>query len=447
MKSHKPKKIKTSLFLRIMLRLTIPLFILATIIAAILLMSQVQSMNRLYKIEGRLVFQTVYQVVGQALRDPVTLQHPEKLNEQILAALDFEQPVKVQIYDFYNKSFFLPTDTRWTAADNQSAEKSLYVRQKQNKPYFIRIDKASRLLLAYIPFQIQTDDKLLIVRVDYPLAHIEGALFQSRGTLLTLLVLILMTGVLIGRGLAKSIVQPIKTLHQATQDIMEGRFGKKVEINTGDELQTLAETFNHMSEALIGMKTDAEDANPLSGLPGNQAIKREIQRRIQNRQKFAVFHGDLDRFKVFNDQYGLAKGDEAISHTAAIMKAVLQESGTKDDFVGHQGGDDFVVILRAAHAKKIAEAIISRFDKEVVKALYSKEDFERGYVIALDRRGAAERGEATAVEAKFPLMGLSLAIVTNEKRDFASYDDILKRLVPVKKSVKANVSSCYEIQD
>lgn len=433
--------------MRILMRLTIPLFVLATIISAILLMSQVQAMNRLYKIEGRLVFQTVYQVAGQALRDPATVLHPEKLNEQILASLDFEQQVTVEVYDFYNKSFLLPTTARWTAADNQAAEKSLYLRQKKNKPYFIRIDKDSKLLIAYIPFQTQTDNKLLMIRVNYPLAHVEDALFQSRGTLLTMLVLILMTGVLIGRGLAKSIVRPIQTLHQAAQAIMEGRFGNKVEIKTGDELQALAETFNHMSEALIGMKTEAEDANPLSGLPGNQAIKREIQRRIQNRQKFAVFHCDLDRFKVFNDQFGLAKGDEAIGRTAALIKEVLQATGLKDDFVGHQGGDDFVVILRSGHAKKIAEMIIGRFDKEVVKALYPKEDFERGYVIALDRRGAAERGESTASEAKFPLMGLSLAIVTNEKRDFASYDDILKRLVPVKKSVKANVSSCYEIHD
>ena len=121
--------------------------------------------------------------------------------------------------------------------------------------------------------------------------------------------------------------------------------------------------------------------------------------------------------------------------------------GSKDDFVGHQGGDDYVVIVKPAKAKEIAETIVKRFDGEVVKSLYRKEDYERGYFLKEDRRAMAETGATEAKIVKFPLLAISLAGVSNAKKDFADYFDCLNRAVSVKGKVKAEVKSCYLIEE
>ncbi len=436
---------KTTLFQRVLSRLIFPLFFLAAVVSAIQLTNQVQAMNRYHKLEGRLFFQTLRQALEKELTVPGA--DTAAMEARIRGLLEFDQKVNFDLFNFYDQNFLIRSGEPWEAEDRQAAEKSLYYKKEQNRPYMVRVDKEDKRLTAYLPFEISGSGQIWIARAYYPLGQIEDALLQSKGTLASLLLLILLTGFFIGRGLAKSIVKPIQTLHEATQAIMKGELGKKVQIRTGDELQVLAETFNHMSDALLGMKSSAEDSNPLSGLPGNNGIKQNLQRRIMERQKFVVFHSDLDRFKTFNDKYGLAKGDEAIKRTADLMKKVVKEKGSKDDFIGHQGGDDFMVICRLDKAEQVADTIIKRFDAEVVKPIYPKEDYERGYTVALDRRGMAERGENKAIEKRFPLLGLSLAGVSNAKRDFASYEDVLDRAVPVKKSVKSVVESSYEIQE
>ncbi len=194
------------------------------------------------------------------------------------------------------------------------------------------------------------------------------------------------------------------------------------------------------------MKQRAEDSNPLTGLPGNQGIFNEIKRRIHEKQKFVVFHTDLDRFKAFNDYYGLAKGDEVIKQTAAILRDALREKGAKSDFVGHQGGDDFIVIVGQHHSKEVAEYVTSRFESRIVKAFYNKDDYERGYMVGIDRRAELAPGEV-AKPAQIPLMAISLAGVSNGKKDFADYFDCLERAVKVKTEVKKIPGSCYQIQE
>jgi GGDEF domain-containing protein len=145
--------------------------------------------------------------------------------------------------------------------------------------------------------------------------------------------------------------------------------------------------------------------------------------------------------------YGIGRGDEVIKKAANMLKQVVKEKGAKDDFVGHQGGDDFVLIVKPAHAKELAETVIKRFDTDVVKTVYRKEDYDRGYVMAYDRRTMAETGETEAKMVQFPLVGLSLAGVSNAKRDFADYFDCLTRAVSVKKEVKKTIESSYLIEE
>ena len=125
--------------------------------------------------------------------------------------------------------------------------------------------------------------------------------------------------------LIRAILGPIQALNDATQDIAAGNLSQKVEVETEDELGELAETFNNMTSALVKMKDRAENANPLTKLPGNNVIHEEIEKKIKGKGKFVAVYSDLDNFKSFNDKYGIGAGDKAIKITAQIMKEAIKK--------------------------------------------------------------------------------------------------------------------------
>src|SRR5437899_8948015 len=127
--------------------------------------------------------------------------------------------------------------------------------------------------------------------------------------------------------------------------------------------------------------------NPLSGLPGNPTITEEIESRLARGEDFALLYVDIDRFKEFNDHYGFTRGDCVITMLAEI---VMRAAGTNQRFVGHIGGDDFVLLARADEAETIAEKITRTFDESIC-ALYDPEDRARGWIEAHDRRGKLRR--------------------------------------------------------
>ena len=149
------------------------------------------------------------------------------------------------------------------------------------------------------------------------------------------------------------------------------------------------------------------EANPLTRLPGNVSIINELTRKIENKSLFAVCYVDLDKFKAYNDKYGFEHGDEVIRETARILIQATQQAGNPGDFIGHIGGDDFVVITDPQAADKICEKIIAEFDKKV-PSFYKEADRKNGYIIALDRQGK---------EQKIPLLSISIGVFTNEFRN------------------------------
>lgn len=147
------------------------------------------------------------------------------------------------------------------------------------------------------------------------------------------------------------------------------------------------------------------DANPLTRLPGNVSIINEISKYIDKQEVFAVCYVDLDKFKAFNDKYGFEKGDEVIKNTARILITSVQEKGSPQDFIGHIGGDDFVVITTPDKVDDLCRKIIADFSS-MVPGLYNKEDLEKGYIIGKDRQKKVK---------KIPLLSISIGVVTNEK--------------------------------
>ncbi len=171
----------------------------------------------------------------------------------------------------------------------------------------------------------------------------------------------------------------------------------------------------------------------LTGLPGNTQIEIELKKRVASKKLFAVLYVDLDNFKAYNDKYGFMNGDETIKFTANCMREAIQIYGGKKDFLGHIGGDDFVAIVDFENARKIGKDIIKRFDKGIVD-YYSDDDVEKGFVKILNRRGKLE---------KYPLMTISVAMISNKYRKYATVLELGEDGANVKKKAKAIAGSTF----
>jgi diguanylate cyclase (GGDEF)-like protein len=156
---------------------------------------------------------------------------------------------------------------------------------------------------------------------------------------------------------------------------------------------------------VLSWSQSQREANPLTGLPGNVSIERELTERIESGAQFAFIYTDIDNFKAFNDYYGYAKGDEAIKLTAAILTEAVAQRGGATDFLGHIGGDDFVLMTTPDKSDAIARRVIDLFNQRS-SSLFDQEDLERGY-LKIRRRS----GEVMKIKS----LGITLAIVTNEK--------------------------------
>ncbi|HVN95989.1 MAG TPA: diguanylate cyclase [Syntrophorhabdaceae bacterium] len=179
----------------------------------------------------------------------------------------------------------------------------------------------------------------------------------------------------------------------------------------------------------------AVEVNPLTKLPGNISINREIQARIEAHESFALAYADLDHFKPFNDYYGFTRGDEVIRITGRLILNIVKNKQQQQSFIGHIGGDDFVFIMNVALVEDVAREIIDAFDK-ILPTLYDPEDRERGHIETPDRQGNVR---------KFPMVAISIGITTNDGRTFTHYGEITQVASEMKSHAKHAAGSCYSI--
>ena len=175
------------------------------------------------------------------------------------------------------------------------------------------------------------------------------------------------------------------------------------------------------------------DANPLTQLPGNHSITKELQSRIDKKINFSVAYVDLDNFKSYNDKYGFLRGDEIIKMTARLITNSVRHINISEAFVGHVGGDDFVFIVPPEKMDGVCKRIIKDFDL-IVGNFYDDEDRMRGYINSVNRNGDKEQ---------FPIMSLSFAIVSNEYKAIDHIGQISEIAAGVKKRVKSMQGSNY----
>ncbi len=151
--------------------------------------------------------------------------------------------------------------------------------------------------------------------------------------------------------------------------------------------------------------TSARYANPLSGLPGNVPISEYIKTALEQKRDITVCYIDLDNFKPYNDIYGYEKGDRVILETAKIL---IDVSRDKTHFVGHVGGDDFIVIFENGDSEQRCQMIQEQFAR-LHSSLYSEKHLEAQGIEAQDRHGST---------LFYPLLSLSIGMV--KLRDFTT---------------------------
>ena len=173
--------------------------------------------------------------------------------------------------------------------------------------------------------------------------------------------------------------------------------------------------------------------NPMTGLPGNMTIVENLRQLVEKNEPYSVVYTDIDNFKSFNDSYGFLQGDEAIKLLGNAILASVQNFGNKNDFVGHIGGDDFVICSTPEKADGICQDIIRSFEDQI-RSLYRPEHREQGYVVGVSRDGH---------EVRHNLITVSLAVVTNEQRPITSHWEIGEIAAELKRVAKQLDHSIY----
>jgi diguanylate cyclase (GGDEF)-like protein len=173
------------------------------------------------------------------------------------------------------------------------------------------------------------------------------------------------------------------------------------------------------------------DANPLTRLHGNVSITREMEERLKRRENFSLLYLDLDNFKAFNNHYGYERGDGVIKVAAATIIEAVKRWGNDDDFIGHIGGDDFVVMTTPEKEDSICRRIIQGFDRRITR-LYDEEDRKRGYIMS--KRKGGER---------FSIMTVSIGVVSNLPPEISHSAEVAQIGAELKERAKALKGSSY----
>lgn len=302
----------------------------------------------------------------------------------------------------------------------------------QGSWFYSSINENTKIIDIYIPLAVGALKKY-IVKLSFSIGNISQAIVDTIIPIVLTSIAVILGNLVLGVILLKTVVWPIEILNSATKEIASGNLDLKVSINTNDEIQELGDTFNEMTIALKKMKEKAENANPLTKLPGNNVIREEIESRIARGNKFVAVHLDLDNFKAYNDRYGISKGDEVIRFTSKVLEEAIKASGNISDFLGHEGGDDFFLITTPDKVDAITQSIIHEFDSRV-RSFYSEEDQKSGFILERDRRGEL---------VKFPVMTISMAGVTNQLRPISSYGELTNLAVSIKAKAKQEKKSNF----
>jgi diguanylate cyclase (GGDEF)-like protein len=228
---------------------------------------------------------------------------------------------------------------------------------------------------------------------------------------------------------------PLVELSRLITDYQGQRRGDTFLMTENDEFKGCGH-FMDLLRVMTDLKMQsAQYANPLSGLPGNVPINKTLDQYLASQQAFAMIYVDVDHFKPYNDYYSFDQGDEIIRFIAKILLDAYQPNV---DFLGHIGGDDFMIITpRVADYQAVCEQILSVFRAQI-GAFYLAEDQQKGGISGVDRNGQT---------LFFPIMSLSLGVLLVEPGLFSHQQKIASLATKAKKEAKARGGNTFAVID
>ena len=200
--------------------------------------------------------------------------------------------------------------------------------------------------------------------------------------------------------------------------------GRYVGLGTGDQL------VRSVTEKRIEA---ARHANPLTFLPGNVPISEHISRLLRSGADFVACYADLNNFKPFNDQYGYWRGDDMIRLLARLL---LAHCDPQRDFVGHVGGDDFVIAFQSKDWHDRCSRIIDALATHA-RELFDPQAQAEGGIQAEDRQG---------VLRFFPCTTLSIGAVVVNPGQYQRAEDVASAAAVAKHQAKSGRSGLYVLQ-
>lgn len=247
----------------------------------------------------------------------------------------------------------------------------------------------------------------------------------------------LILGVTLALVITRNISKPLQQLQKATRLIAEGHLDHKIEARRDDEIGALAKSFAHMTKRLKVLEELNLDASPLTGLPGNLAIENWIEQLLTQGKLFSLCQVDLDNFKPFADKYGYAWGSEVIKEVANMISGYISEGQMTGIFLGHIGGDDYVVIGDPDQVQAICKRLVTDFQSRII-SFYEEKDAQNGYFVGKNRQGIVQ---------KFPLITVTAAIVTDDGSRFTNPLDMARMAAELKEYAKMLPGSNYVTEE
>ncbi len=196
--------------------------------------------------------------------------------------------------------------------------------------------------------------------------------------------------------------------------------------NTDELIARIRTQLRHVRESLL---------SPLTGLPSGLRIERAIEHQLRSSTPWSILYLDINNFKAYNDVYGFLRGNELIRLLARVITDCVRTEGNTNDFVGHIGGDDFIIITTPDKVDRLCRALIDAWEASS-RSFFTPEDQKRGTLIARDRQGRIQT---------HPLCGISIGVVTNVHRPIASMEEISRVAAQVKLKAKSSSGSSYYV--
>jgi GGDEF domain-containing protein/CHASE3 domain sensor protein len=299
-------------------------------------------------------------------------------------------------------------------------------------------DQEGKIIIEAMATHVRTMGKQAEEDIDRHMGSLKDQGLKASRITIALSLISLIAGFTLALLITYNIARPLKKLEKATALIAEGTFNNDLNMNRQDAIGSLARAFIVMAERLKTLESFHRDASPLTGLPGNLAIEKHIKKRLAEKHLFSLCHVDLDNFKPFTDHYGYAWGSEIIKEVGNILTNQVKTLDVKDVFIGHVGGDDFIIIAEPHIAETMCQCILTEFDQCSLK-FYSPEDRLKGFFVGKDRGG---------IKRHFPLITMTIAIVTDDGSRFHNPLDMAELAAKLKEYAKTLPGSNYvKIED